>query len=81
MSVKKKMKISSPANPKDRTFALVANDEPCRILFLSYTNFSLAEKYYHMEKVRMCEKILKHVPIMKDWNMVRRMGFAENLDK
>ena len=50
-------------------------------MFLTKTNFSLAEKYYQMEKVRMCEKLLKRVPIMKEWNMVKRMGFSENLNK
>ena len=64
-----------------RGFSLVAGKDPCKVLFLTKTNFSLAEKYYHMEKVRMSEKLLKRVPIMKEWNMVKRMGFAENLNK
>ena len=66
---------------RERDFSLVAGKEACKVMFLSKTNFSLAEKYYHMEKVRTCERLLKRVPIMKEWSMVKRMGFSETLTK
>ena len=78
---RKKVQHDDAGPRKERDFALVAGDEACKVLFLSKTNFSLAEKYYHMEKVRTCEKLLKRVPIMQEWSMVKRMGFSESLRK
>ena len=64
---------------KGRDFELKSQKEICKVLFLSKENFALAEKYYHMEKVRTAEKLLKRVPIINSWNMVKRMSFAEGL--
>ena len=64
---------------RGRDFELSANDEICKVLFLTKENYALAEKYYHMEKIRTVEKLLKRVPLINTWNMVKRMSFAENM--
>ena len=64
---------------RGREFELSASQEICKVLFLTKENYALAEKYYHMEKIRAVEKLLKRVPIINTWNMVKRMSFAENM--
>ena len=68
-----------PGTRRGRDFELIAGKEITKVLFLSKENYALAEKHYHMEKIRTVEKLLKRVPIINSWNMVKRMSFAEGM--
>ena len=63
-----------------RDFSLVANED-CKVLLCTRTGYNMVLSVYRMDKERICQKLLKKVPILRNWSIKKVIEVSEHFQK